>query len=56
MISFKCHHLIIPSDEVDLTVLPLITFICGIRALQKEMGARRLIDTLQWMMLERYLG
>jgi len=30
--------------------------ICGIRALQKERGAKRLIDTIQWMLLERYLG
>jgi hypothetical protein len=33
-----------------------VCIICGIRALQKERGKRRLIDTLQWMMLERYLG
>lgn len=38
------------SDSISVCI------ICGIRALQKEMGARRLIDTLQWMMLERYLG
>jgi len=33
-----------------------ICIVCGIRALQKERGNRRLIDTLQWMLLERYLG
>lgn len=38
------------SDSISVCI------ICGIRALQKEIGARRLIDTLQWMMLERYLG
>ncbi|MGB9627760.1 MAG: hypothetical protein ACPL6D_03785 [Thermodesulfobacteriota bacterium] len=38
------------SDSISACI------ICGIRALQKEMGAKRLIDTLQWMMLERYLG
>lgn len=32
-----------------------ICIVCGIRALQKERGDRRLIDTLQWMLLERYL-
>ena len=34
----------------------LVSIICGIRALQKEKAAKRLIDTLQWMLLERYLG
>jgi len=34
----------------------LVCILCGIRALQKEKGAKRPIDTLQWMMLERYLG
>ena len=33
-----------------------VCIICGIRALQKEKGAKRLIDTIQWMLLERYLG
>jgi hypothetical protein len=33
-----------------------VCIICGIRALQKERGAKRLMDTLQWMLLERYLG
>jgi hypothetical protein len=33
-----------------------VCIICGIRALQKERGAKRLIDTIQWMLLERYLG
>jgi len=33
-----------------------VCVICGIRALQKERGAKRLIDTIQWMLLERYLG
>jgi len=33
-----------------------VCIICGIRALQKETGAKRLIDTIQWMLLERYLG
>ena len=32
-----------------------VCIICGIRALQKERGAKRLIDTIQWMLLERYL-
>lgn len=34
----------------------LVCIICGIRALQKEKGGKRPIDTLQWMVLERYLG
>jgi len=34
----------------------IVCILCGIRALQKEKGAKRPIDTLQWMMLERYLG
>jgi len=34
----------------------VVCIICGIRALQKEKGAKRPIDTLQWMVLERYLG
>jgi len=33
-----------------------ICIICGIRALQKELGAKRLMNTLQWKLLERYLG
>jgi len=33
-----------------------VCIICGIRALQKERGAKRLIDTIQWMLLERYWG
>ena len=33
-----------------------VCIVCGIRAIQKERGAKRLIDTLQWMLLERYLG
>jgi len=38
------------SDSLSVCIL------CGIRALQKERGAKRLMDTLQWMLLERYLG
>lgn len=34
----------------------MVCIVCGIRALQKERGAKRLMDTLQWMLLERYLG
>jgi len=33
-----------------------VCIICGIRALQKEKGAKRLITTFQWKLLERYLG
>jgi hypothetical protein len=33
-----------------------VCIICGIRALQKEKGAKRLINTFQWKLLERYLG
>jgi hypothetical protein len=33
-----------------------VCILCGIRALQKERRAKRLMDTLQWMLLERYLG
>ena len=33
-----------------------VCIICGIRALQKEVGAKRLMNTLQWKLLERYLG
>lgn len=32
----------------------LICIVCGIRALQKEKGFGRPLDTLQWMILERY--
>jgi hypothetical protein len=42
-----------PMERSDSLV---VCIVCGIRALQKEKGAKRLIDTLQWMMLERYLG
>lgn len=34
----------------------VVCILCGIRALQKEKEAKRPIDTLQWMMMERYLG
>jgi len=34
----------------------LVSIVCGIRALQKERGVKSLIDSLQWMLLERYLG
>jgi hypothetical protein len=30
--------------------------LCGIRTLQRERGAKRLINTFQWKLLERYLG
>jgi len=30
--------------------------ICGIRALQKESGAKQLLNTIHWILLERYLG
>jgi len=33
-----------------------VCIICGIRALQKERGAKRLMNTFQWKLLERYLG
>lgn len=33
-----------------------VCIVCGIRALQKEKGAKRLMNTLQWKLLERYLG
>ena len=33
-----------------------VCIVCGIRAMQKESGVKRLIDTIQWMLLERYLG
>lgn len=34
----------------------IVCILCGIRALQKERGTKRPIDTLQWMLIERYLG
>lgn len=34
----------------------IVCILCGIRALQKESGTKHPIDTLQWMLLERYLG
>ncbi len=35
----------------------LITcIICGIRALQKESGAKQLLNSIHWILLERYLG
>ncbi len=42
-----------PLERSDSLV---VCIICGIRVLQKEKRAKRLIDTLQWMMIERYLG
>ncbi len=36
------------SDPISVCI------ICGIRALQKEKGYGRPLDTLQWMILERY--
>ncbi len=42
-----------PMERSDSLV---VCIVCGIRALQKEKGTKRPIDTLQWMMLERYLG
>lgn len=42
-----------PMERSDSLV---VCILCGIRALQKEKGAKRPIDTLQWMMMERYLG
>lgn len=38
------------SDSLCLCI------ICGIRALQMEIGAKRLLNTLHWILLERYLG
>jgi hypothetical protein len=38
------------SDSLSLCI------ICGIRALQMESGAKRLLNTLHWILLERYLG
>ena len=35
----------------------LITcIICGIRALQRESGAKQSLNTIHWILLERYLG
>ncbi len=42
-----------PMERSDSLI---VCILCGIRALQKEKGAKRPIDTLQWMMMERYLG
>ena len=33
-----------------------VCILCGIRALQMERGAKRPINTLQWILLERYFG
>jgi hypothetical protein len=33
-----------------------VCIICGIRALQMESRAKRLFNTLHWILLERYLG
>jgi hypothetical protein len=33
-----------------------VCIICGIRALQKERGAPRLMTTLQWRLIERYMA
>jgi hypothetical protein len=38
------------SDSLCLCI------ICGIRALQMEAGSKRLLNTLHWILLERYLG
>lgn len=38
------------SDSLCLCI------ICGIRALQMETEAKRLLNTLHWILLERYLG
>jgi hypothetical protein len=38
------------SDSLCLCI------ICGIRALQMESGAKRLLNTLHWILLERCLG
>jgi hypothetical protein len=34
----------------------IICIICGIRALQKESGAKPLLNTIHWILLERYLS
>jgi len=33
-----------------------VCIICGIRAMQRRRGDRRLLNTLHWILLERYLG
>ena len=33
-----------------------VCIICGIRAMQKERGDKWLLNTLHWILLERYLG
>jgi hypothetical protein len=33
-----------------------VCIICGIRALQMESGTKRLLNTLHWILLERYLS
>ncbi len=42
-----------PMERADALT---VCILCGIRALQKNRGKKRPIDTIQWMMLERYLG
>ncbi len=42
-----------PMERSDSVIVCILS---GIRALQKERGAKRPIDSIQWMMLERYLG
>ena len=34
----------------------IICIVCGIRALQKESGAKQLMNTIHWILLERYLS
>jgi len=34
----------------------VVCIISGIRALQKETGAKQLLNTIHWILLERYLG
>ena len=34
----------------------IMCIICGIRALQKESGAKQLMNTIHWILIERYLG
>ena len=41
------------TEKSDSLILCIIT---GIRALQMESGAKRLLNTLHWILLERYLG
>jgi len=33
-----------------------VCIICGIRAMQRQRGDKRLLNTLHWILLERYLG